>query len=155
MSIKVIPRYNYSGLMDMYLNQDSILNNIDDTNKDDDIDAFEKTCKRFTKRIEIMNNIVTTLERKNYTLSDKAKIDEIVKKSNAGCENYVPLFTFLHKEQRIRLEKKLQQFRNINHFEYIFPIIEEYNNQLVIVDFKSHTLYDSLIFWEVNKKAMN
>lgn len=155
MPVKVIPKYDYSGLMEMYLNQESILNNIDDTKEVDDVGAFDRTCTRFTKRIEIMNNIVTTLKRKDFTLKDKAKIDEIVKNANVGCENFVPLFTFIPKQQRIGLEKKLQHIKDIDNFQYIFPIFAEYNNQLIIEDFKSYTLYDSSVFWKVNKKAMN
>lgn len=155
MSIKVIPKYKYSSLMEIYLNQDTILNNIDDTKKDDNIDAFDRTCKRFTKLIETMNNIVKTLDRKHFTLKDKVQIDEIVRNANVGCENFVPLFSFINKKQRIGLEKKLQPFKNIKSFQYIFPILVEYNNQLIIENFKSYTLYDSSVFWEVNKKAMN
>lgn len=155
MSVKVIPKYKYSNLMEIYLNQESILNNIDDTKEVENVGAFDRTCTRFIKRIETMNNIVTTLNRKDFTLKDKVQIDEIVKNANSGCENFVPLFTFIPKHQRIGLEKKLQQFKNIKSFQYIFPIIVEYNNQLIIEDFKSYTLYDSSVFWEVNKKAMN
>ena len=155
MSIKVIPQYNYSGLMDIYLNQDTILNNIDNTKKDDGNDVLKKVCEDYAERIETMNNIVTTLKRKNFTLKDKAKIDEIVKNANSGCENFVPLFTFTSKQQRVGIEKKLQHFKNMKTLEYIFPILVEYNNQLILEDFKSYTLYDSSVFWEVNKKAMN
>lgn len=153
MSVKVIPKYDYSGLMEMYLNQESILNNIDDTKEVDDVGAFDRTCTRFTKRIETMNNIVATLNRKNFTLKEKAQIDEVVKNANAGCKNFVPLFIFVNKKKRKGIEKKLQVFKNINSFEYIFPILAEYNNQLIIEDFKSYTLYDSSTFWEVNKKS--
>lgn len=89
--------------MEIYLNQDTILNNIDDTKKDDNIDAFDRTCKRFTKLIETMNNIVKTLDRKHFTLKDKVQIDEIVRNANVGCENFVPLFSFINKKQIIGL----------------------------------------------------
>lgn len=153
MSIKVIPKHNYSFLMNNYLNQEAILNNIDDDKKIYDTnEVYKRVSKEYTKQIETMNNIVTTLQRKDFTLKDKAKIDEIVKNANAGCENFVPLFTFTSKQQRMGLEKKLQHFKNMNSFQYIFPILAEYNNQLIIEDFKSYTLYDSSAFWEVNKK---
>lgn len=156
MSIKVIPKHNYSFLMDTYLNQELILNNIDnDKKRNDSNEVFKEVSEEYIKQIGTMNSIVTTLKRKNFTLKDKAKIDEIVKNANAGCENFVPLFTFMPKQQRVGIEKKLQHFKNMNSFEYIFPILVEYNNQLILEDFKSYTLYDSSIFWEVNKKAMN
>lgn len=154
MSVKVIPQYNYSGLMEDYLNQDFTLNSIEQMEKDTDSPAFIRVKNEHIKQIDTMNTIVSTLDRKDLTLKDKQEINNIVKNANVGCENYVPLFAFVNRKQRKELEKKIFAERDVKYFEYIFPILDEYyyNHQLIIKDFKMCRLYDTSTFWKINKK---